>query len=79
LAWLNNLQPVHKYASGMLCLRSALNTTPLLLVHVPFLQDYLRSQHRTANVKVDAYLFAPPNAGDATWAAGFNQMVNARR
>jgi hypothetical protein len=43
------------------------------------LQDYLRRQNRTANVKVDAYLFAPPNAGDSTWAAGFNQLVNARR
>jgi hypothetical protein len=43
------------------------------------LQDYLRRQSKTANVKVDAYLFAPPNAGDGTWAAGFNQLVNARR
>ncbi|WIA42326.1 hypothetical protein OEZ86_008339 [Tetradesmus obliquus] len=42
-------------------------------------QDYLRHRSRSANVKVDAYLFAPPNAGDATWAAGFNKLVNARR
>jgi hypothetical protein len=43
------------------------------------LQDYLRRRRSSANVKVDAYLFAPPNAGDSTWAAGFNTMVNARR
>ena len=28
---------------------------------------------------VDAYLFAPPNAGDATFSAAFNELVNARR
>ena len=31
------------------------------------------------NVTLDAYLFAPPNAGDAVFAEAFNQRVNARR
>jgi hypothetical protein len=54
------------------------------LLLVCLLQDYLQSRRSasrrsSASVKVDAYLFAPPNAGDSTWAAGFNKMVNARR
>eukprot|EP00775_Hariotina_reticulata_P007421 gene7421-7630_t len=34
---------------------------------------------RVAKVKVDAYLFAPPNVGDAVFVAAYNRMVNARR
>ena len=33
----------------------------------------------TNNVTLDAYLFAPPNAGDAAFAEAFTQRVNARR
>ena len=28
---------------------------------------------------MDAYLFAPPNAGDADFVSAFNKLVNARR
>ncbi|KAF6264017.1 hypothetical protein COO60DRAFT_1634699 [Scenedesmus sp. NREL 46B-D3] len=41
-------------------------------------QDYLRRQRRSKRIKVEAYLFAPPNAINGAWAAGFNGMVNAR-
>ena len=34
--------------------------------------------HHT-NVTLDAYLFAPPNAGNAVFAEAFNRRVNARR
>jgi len=45
------------------------------------LQEYL-TRHpslRARRVKVDAYLFAPPNVGNRRFVAAYNKMVNARR
>lgn len=42
---------------------------------LPLLQGYL---HHSA-VQVDTLLIAPPNVGDATFAANFGKRVNARR
>lgn len=46
------------------------------------LQGYLLSQPKTKtfkNVKVDAYLFAAANVGNADFVEDFNDLVNARR
>jgi hypothetical protein len=42
-------------------------------------QEHLASLKLAAPLKVDALLFAPPNMGDATFAAAFGKMVNLRR
>lgn len=44
------------------------------------LQDYVSElTNRRNRIKVDALLFAPPNVGDATFAAAFGTAINARR
>ena len=44
------------------------------------MHDYLlKSLTKGKTVKVDAYLFAAANVGDAGFVAGFNSLVNARR
>ena len=51
----------------------------VLVAAAPLLspQSYLNKVRQQATV--DAYLFAPPNAGDADFVSAFNKLVNARR
>ena len=64
-------------------LDAALVSLPLslLLVPLPHAQAHLDSKvhHTGSKVTLDAYLFAPPNAGNAVFAEAFNRRVNARR
>lgn len=69
--------------AALYVLKSALispTLPPRLFLPLMCVQAHLDSSEVHANnVTLDAYLFAPPNAGDATFAEAFNRRVNARR
>ncbi len=44
-----------------------------------YLDKLAKQSPRHHRVALDAYLIAPPNVGDSTFVAAFNQKVNARR